>query len=234
MKHSISTIILIYNEYENLEIIIEKIKKIELSGHKFVIFDNGSTDLRIKNLLSNLPKSKKYEVVSCKNNKGFGGGVIHAAKLCETNYVGWIPGNLRVDIGDVEELILNLRLHPNIFIKAKRVGRKKIATLKTFFFGLCQSVSVLTNLFDTGGTPTYVHSDFFKNTLLAPKDISFESYCLYRAKKDGLEILRPRIKYGVRIHGKSTWQFGFISEILLTYHSIKLLRKIRSSYIQHQ
>jgi hypothetical protein len=70
-------------------------------------------------------------------------------------------------------------------------------------------------MFDTGGTPTICERSFITSMVSPPTDYVFESYVLYKSRKSGKKVIRPRIKYGQRKYGKSHWQSGFAAELKL-------------------
>ncbi len=227
MTKTLTTIFIIYNEYQNVEIIYRQISKSQLVNHKYLIFDNGSTDERTKNFIKSINKSQVIDTLRVEDNLGFGGGVVFAAKKCDSEYIGWVPGNLKIRVNDLEEFISKLELSPNLFTKARRVGRKKYANFKTLVAGILQSLLSGYNLIDTGGTPTYCHSKFIKDIIDAPTDVTFETFALLIAKKKKLKINRPNIPYGERVFGNSHWQIGLISEVKLMLRLLNLIQSVK-------
>ena len=142
-----------------------------------------------------------------------------------------MPGNLKVNITDLEKFYSTLDLAPNHFIKARRVRSRKRDHFKTLIAGILQSLTSGFNMIDTGGTPTYCHRDFFKTMVSPPppNDVSFETYALYLAHKNNYRIIRPRISYGLRMFGESHWQKGIVSEIKLLLRLIGLIRALKKN-----
>jgi hypothetical protein len=79
-----------------------------------------------------------------------------------------MPGNLKIEISDLEKFLIPLVFAPNHFIKARRIRSKKRDQFKTLIAGIIQSLISGYNLIDTGGTPTYCHRDFLKPWLARP------------------------------------------------------------------
>jgi hypothetical protein len=126
-----------------------------------------------------------------------------------------MPGNLKVDPGEVAVMISKIVLDPNLVVKASRSGRKLSPRFKTFFAGAIQSLLLKTNMLDSGGTPTFCSRKFIVDLRNPPNDYVFESFILYKARKAKMKIVRPKVIYGTRVFGQSHWQRGLRSEILL-------------------
>jgi glycosyltransferase involved in cell wall biosynthesis len=216
-------IIPIYNETESLQILQEIIDKAASQHTKFLFVDNGSTDPKVATILRK--NSKYWESITVKNNLGFGGGILHGSQAVKTQFVGWMPGNLKVNPNDVLEMLEHVKLNPRTVIKAKRTGRTTSDKIKTFLAGITQSLLLRKNMLDTGGTPTICHISFLSELNSPPKDYVFESYVLYMARKLKFHVERPHVFYGTRKHGKSHWQKGIRSELTLMLRIVHAARK---------
>lgn len=69
-----TTIIVIYNELKNVEIIYNQILKSKLLNHNFLIFDNGSTDKQMVDFVRKIGENKLIKTFRSEKNLGFGGG----------------------------------------------------------------------------------------------------------------------------------------------------------------
>ncbi len=210
-KLDINIIVPVFNEYENLkkffEIIDEKDPDLK---KRFLFVDNGSTDKNILKLL--LKANVKY--LQLDNNMGFGGGIKHGIINSSTEYICWMPCNLKIDPLDALNLIKNINiLKTDTLYKSTRIKDSRVDAYKTILFSIAQSLILKKVVFDTGGTPTIVSREFFKKIDNFPDDYSFETYVYLKAKYDGLHFIRPKIKYGKRMFGKSHWQNGILSEV---------------------
>lgn len=216
----ITIVIPVYNDKESLAELESRLKQLSLENVRFLIVDNGSTiPLNITNNSSNSITFTRSNV-----NLGFGGGIMFGVKQCDTEFVGWMPGNLKISPSDLPDFFTKFQLTPNTFVKAKRIGRPKIDLLKTRIAGVIQSLVLLRNMNDSGGTPTICRKDFISQLDNWPKDYVFESYVLFMAKERKLEIVRPPIHYGSRKFGNSHWQSGFKAEIRLMLSIIQQSR----------
>lgn len=216
----ITMVVPIYNDFESLEVLINWIQETPDDKISFLVVDNGSSDERICKLLSN-PRSN-WQGVRTDTNLGFGGGILFGVSKAETEYVGWMPGNLKIDPRHTPDFLKSVSFSEKSFVKAKRVSRSKSAGIKTLMLGMAQTIFLRTPMFDAGGTPTICSRAFLLALPNLPNDYAFESYVLFKARKAKMKIIRPSIVYTVRKFGSSHWQKGLLSEMELF---ISILRK---------
>lgn len=202
-----------YNDLESLNKLLELIDFEESSHITYLIVNNGSTRVEISEALNR--KSNFWDAITLEENAGFGGGILAGIKSAETDWVGWMPGNLKIQPKDVKMLVNNLDFRPKLFVKCHRRRASKVARIKTFIAGLTQSLLTGKNLFDTGGTPTICERKFFLTLVDLPADYVIESRMLFEARRHKLQIERPTIAYGERLFGQSHWQRGIRSEAML-------------------
>lgn len=220
MTNKCTIVIPVYNEFKSLEILLEKINEISNQNFTFLIVDNGSTDPKVQEVLTHMKRSG-WAQVRTETNQGFGGGIVFGISRCCTDFVGWMPGNLKVDPQEVVRMLSYIDFEKVDVVKARRLGRGTSARLKTWIIGVIQSAILRTHMFDAGGTPTIIRRSLLVNLDQVPKDYVFESYILYLARQAKSRIVRPGVNYGLRKFGESHWQRGFSSELSLT---IKILK----------
>jgi hypothetical protein len=221
----ITMVIPIYDDFESLEVLITLIQETPDDHIFFLVVDNGSTDERVSKLLSN-PRSN-WRGIRSDTNLGFGGGILFGVSKAETEYVGWMPGNLKIDPRDTPDFLNSASFSEKNFVKARRVSRSKSAHIKTIMLGLAQSIFLRTAMFDAGGTPTICSREFLLSLPNPPNDYAFESYVLFKARKAKMKISRPSVVYTARKFGSSHWQKGLTSEIKLFISIIKKSKKWR-------
>jgi glycosyltransferase involved in cell wall biosynthesis len=221
----LTMVVPIYNETECLPIFLELLDEIDLDSIHFLVVDNGSTDPKVKSILES--GSRSWSAIRTEKNLGFGGGILFGVEACKTPFVGWMPGNLKVDPREFARIVGKYELNENQMVKSYRVGRSFSARVKTQLLGLVQSMALGTNMTDSGGTPTVCEKRFLLSLANPPTDYVFESYVLFYARKKGLEIKRPKVTYGVRAFGQSHWQRGLRSEVNLFVNIWKQSKKWR-------
>jgi hypothetical protein len=206
---------------ENAKKILKDIRDIKLHNIDFYFFDNGSNSPEFSEWLLSI-EDENINILQVKENLGFGGGAKYLIQNIPNEFRGYMPGNYKVRPESLRNLNLTISETSNIEIfKATRAGRNLIDQAKTFAVGLTTSAYFLTNMMDSGGTPTIVKGDLVEIFQNGPNDFSFEAYILYTARKLKLKIKRTPIKYGVRIHGVSHWQSGIRSEVKLLSRIVK-------------
>lgn len=215
----ISIVIPIYNDSQSLLELISRIESLRSTSFDFLIVDNGSTDDQTVTLLQK--NGLAWKSIRSEKNLGFGGGILFGLREAKSEYVGWMPGNLKIDPRDLNDFVSGIQLHGNVLLKAKRKNRSTIANFKTLLAGLTQSILLRENMLDTGGTPTICHRSFIETFFNPPQDYVFESYVLYRARLKKMEVLRPSINYGKRLFGNSHWQTGIKAEAKLMWKIIR-------------
>jgi glycosyltransferase involved in cell wall biosynthesis len=203
-----------------------------LGSTRLILVDNGSDESeRLKNLEDMAPD--RIKVVTLKVNEGFGGGIQAGLVSADSEWVAWLPGNMKVKPSGLRDYIDFVRSQDtNTLVKAYRSGRSFGPRAKTFLASAAQSVVSGTLLYDTGGTPTALHKD---NSLLSvllngPKDYSFECFALFMARLDRVNIVRVHVAYGDRLHGTSHWQYGLGSELRLMSSILLRIPQWRKSY----
>ncbi len=214
-----------YDDEESFESFIEILNKIDASDNTFILLDNGSSTDEIK-AIAQKKSGNNWKFIRTEQNLGFGGGIRYAAKFVENDYVAWMPGNLKLNPSEVYKVLSEQNLNEKyLYIKCRRTNRPKIDHLKTRIFGIVASIYFGKKIFDAGGTPNLIHKDFFSIEKDFPKDFSFDVFVYYYCLLNNFRIVRPTINYKTRVHGKSHWQKGFLSEVKLTFDILKYKKK---------
>ena len=206
----------IYDDYENLKLILDEIKKLKIDYIDFYVLDNGSHKPRLEEYRSKYGGSN-INFFATPKNLGFGGGIKYLIDRIPNEYIGWMPGNYKVRPSELIKISDHFEnLTTQVFFKAHRIARSKTAALKTLIGNGIISALFLRNIQDSGGTPTIIHRNYRTVLFSGPDDFSFEAYCLYVARVKKWKIIRLDINYLERVHGQSHWQKGMKSEIKLT------------------
>ena len=129
---------------------VEIIDASTVPENSFIFLDNGSDNNYMDEFFSSIENpSNKWRVVRSTNNLGYGGGIVFASGFVEKDFVAWMPGNMKVDPIEAFNFINNINLNSHtIYIKAKRVGRPLIDSLKTKLFGIISSIYFNTYIYD--------------------------------------------------------------------------------------
>lgn len=146
-------------------------------------------------------------------------------------YVGWLPGNLRVQ--PLSALVVARELHRrhrygSAFAKAHRTNRPFLDRVKSALTSFALSVSSASFVREFGGTPTVVPASSASLVLDGPDDLSFELYTLWRLRRNGLCACRPSVPFGPRVYGSSKWNSGFGAQMALLVAMRRALGSFRS------
>lgn len=212
----------IFQEEDNLRLLVNEILSIEHPDLNFLILDNGSRNPRITSYLESL-NARQISFISVRENIGFGGGIKHLIANMRSDYVGWMPGNGKVRPIDLVPIVEFIQESQNLQVFKARRGKRSIsARLKTFLTSVIVSIHARESLFDSGGTPTIMKSEFIPLLEKGPNDFSFEAFAMFTFRKKSIRIVRLEVPYGERVFGESHWQKGIKSEL-------NLLKKILAS-----
>lgn len=221
---------------ENLKAFIDEISKIDIEEPCFILLDNGSDKSLLEWLSFNSTlKNTSWEIIRTEKNLAFGGGILFAAKNIEEDFVCWMPGNMKVKPSDALNLITknNYKVE-NVLVKAKRINRPLLDNIKTKIFGLVASVYFNKYMYDIGGTPNIISKKLLLQISNPPTDFSFDAFIYYFAKLNNLDIHRPKISYTKRLHGKSHWQTGLLSELFLTKRILSSKNQWKKAALEHK
>ena len=231
MKNRKLTIVIpCYNEVLNLKKIIDKINfEVDQNNINFIIVNNGSID-DTKKILDQIKINTNFiKVHHIVRNIGYGNGILEGLKIANTEFIGWTHADNPKNIDDVIKAykILN-KNNENIFIKGFRTSNRPIIDIFfSYSFNLLSSIFLKKILWEITAQPTIFNKKFFANFKNAPIDFSLDLYSLYMAKKNKLKILRMKTEYKVRLKGKSKWNTGLKSKIILSIKYIKYIIKLK-------
>lgn len=200
----------VFDEGESAAALIQELREHRFPCGNFILVDNGShVPLRCDEAVS----PNQLEILRLEENRGFGGGIKAGVARARSEWVGWMPGNLKVMPSDVLLMEEHLLAERWTFIKARRGARPLDARIKTLAVGAAQSLAAGKALFDSGGTPTFIRREFAPMLHEGPDDYLFESFVMYRANQLSLCGPRPVVPYRSRRFGRSHWQRGLRTEV---------------------
>lgn len=225
-KTKLEVIVPFFNDFENFVKFNEILDSVDSEDINFLFLDNGSYEKNIENYIS-VKNYQNRKLILSDKNLGYGGGIIYAQNFIESDFVAWMPGNLKINPKDSIPFFMNSYslLSEHTLIKARRISRQTLDSIKTKMFGLLSTLYFNVNLSDAGGTPSIVHKSFFDNSDNYPTDFSFDVFVYYFYRKNRKKIVRPKIKYTKRFAGSSHWQKGLFSEIKLTLEIFSYKKK---------
>ena len=115
----------------------------------------------------------------------------------------------------------------NLFIKGKRVGRKKSDKLFSVGMGYMESLLFGTKLYEINAQPTLFHRSLMKNWN-PPDDFAIDLYAYLIAKRKNWREIRFDVKFNERLYGTSKWNYGLRARIKFIVRTVKYSIKLRS------
>ena len=214
----IEIVIPCFNEEKNLPRLIQQIESvISASEIRFVLVDNGSTDGSAE--IFRKVVNPKIRIIKLDVNQGYGGGIQAGLRQCKCQFVGWMHSDLQtppnVLLGEF------FQVETNVFIKGQRTGRKFLERLFTVGMAVIESLIFRTRLWDINGQPTIFPREWFEKLENPPKDFSLDLYLYVQARRSRLNIVRPRVEFGDRFAGSSSWNTGLKSQVKFMKRTIQ-------------
>lgn len=230
MKYSV--VIPCYNEEENLEDLVKKIKELTKRKNVEIVFvENGSKDNSAKKFKSIKEiDGKTMKVVYVKKNQGYGYGLQQGLKVTTGKYVGWLHADLQV--APKEMIVLMDYIDKNIsnekvFLKGNRKNRSLYDCFFTFGMTCYEFLLFGKRLNDIGAIPVLFNRELLDDMKDAPYDFSIELYTFYKAKKNKYKVKRFPVILEKRKKGASSWDKGLKSKIKQSRVIMKDSIKIR-------
>ena len=92
---SITLIVPIYNDLRCVEALCQDFLEIRQGEIDLLIVDNGSDDASALTQLTSI-NPNRIRVLRLEANLGFGGGIQEGLRAAQTDWVVWMPGNMKV------------------------------------------------------------------------------------------------------------------------------------------
>ncbi len=213
----LSIVIPCYNEAKNIPLILEKFNNvIRERDIEVILVNNGSFD-ETKDVLDNLlPVYPFAKSVLVEINQGYGYGILYGLKECTGEYIGWTHADLQTDPADVIRVydrIVQSGYRTDLYIKGNRKNRPLFDQIFTFGMSVFETLYMGIFLYDINAQPNIFPREFYKAWENPPYDFSLDLYALYMAKAKKLKVIRFKVLFPKRIHGKSSWNTGLKAKI---------------------
>jgi glycosyltransferase involved in cell wall biosynthesis len=214
-----------YNEAQSLVTLLNNAIEISKNHHiDFVFVDNGSTD-NTRNIFKS-KESTGIRYVYLDKNEGYGAGIKAGLRFAETDFVGWTHADLQTPLIDLT-VPLNQCNGKKLFIKGKRVGRKKSDKLFSLGMGFMESLLFGTKLREINAQPTIFHRSLMKNWN-PPDDFAIDLYTYLLAKRKNWREIRFDVIFNKRLYGTSKWNYGIRARFKFIARTLEYSFKLRS------
>lgn len=235
MKIQYSLVIPCYNEAATLPILIERLKVsfTEQDSIEIILVNNGSTDNSIEILDEAVLNIPFLRTVHVPLNQGYGYGILQGLAVAQGEYIGWTHADMQTDPADAIKSfeLFKTNQNPNtIFVKGKRFGRPFADTVFTFGMSCFDSLLFMLPLWDINAQPTIFSRKFYERWKNPPYDFALDLYAYASAVREGLEIRRFPVCFGMRLHGVSHWNINWKSKIKFIRRTIEFSFALRKKW----
>jgi glycosyltransferase involved in cell wall biosynthesis len=225
IKYSI--IIPCFNEAPSIPILIEQISNLNKDNNiEFILVNNGSIDSTKE--IFKLDDTEGIVKMNLLENAGYGGGIKAGIKLAKGEYIGWMHADLQYSLSDSFKLLHQVGANKK-YIKGRRRGRSLFQNFISAHMSLFETLLFGHILYDINAQPTIFHKDMLSDMADAPNDFSIDLYSYVIAKKRKFKVARYKVTFKNRAFGKSTWNSGLKSILMMSVRTIKYslaLRKV--------
>ena len=165
MNHTLTIIVPIYNEEENIYRLSVELKKyIEISLIKTIILfiNDGSNDNSEEILKKICLSDENFEFINFKKNKGLSAAIKAGFDLCNTSLVGYIDADLQTNPEDFNLLLQHIDKYD--LVTGVRNSRKDsyLKNMSSFIANSVRKLFTNDNMNDTGCPLKVIKSDFAK------------------------------------------------------------------------
>ncbi len=223
-RNSLSVVIPVYNEEENVPLLYAEIKKV-LEGveskHEIIFVNDGSTDKSLTKLKDLRKKDKTVKIISFRKNFGQSSAISAGFDHSSGDYVITLDADLQNDPADIPKILDKLDEGYDI-VNGWRKDRKDSLTKKipSFFGNKLISFITKVKLHDYGCTLRGFKKDVVKNLKLYGE---MHRYIPAIASRMGIESIEIPVNHRERKFGKSKYGLGRTVRVILDLISIKYL-----------
>lgn len=219
-----------YNEADTLPALIGRCLEIqETSLVRFIIVENGSTD-DSRSILEKMAGSS-LRVLYIARNLGYGNGIHQGLLSTQAPFIGWVHGDMQIDLSILSSLIMGSDAGEKVFIKGMRDGRKFRSRMFTRFMSAYMSLIFGKKFVDINGQPTVFSRSLLDEARNPPADFSYDLYVYALALFHGYSVRRFKVSLIERAEGKSSWNTGIIAIIRLSWQMIRSGHRIKKGIL---
>lgn len=233
MKYSI--ILPCYNEEENLEKLVNIIKKFPKKYQaEFILVENGSKDNSRELFEKKLEFDDNYiKKVYVNENQGYGYGIIQGLKVAKGEYVGWLHSDLQYNPLDLQSFFdyIENNNDKKLLMKGKRKNRTIIEYIFTFGMGLYDSLIFKKRMKNVMSMPVIFNKELLDYLDNFPYDYSIDIYIYALALKKKYLVKHLPIYLKNREKGVSSWNTGFVSRIKQSIKMMKASKRVKKMLV---
>ena len=221
---SLSIVIPVYDEEENVPLLYNEIKKV-LDGfierYEIIFINDGSSDRSFEELMALRNKDNSVKIINFRKNFGQSAAMSAGFSLSGGDYVITLDADLQNDPADIPQVFEKLEEGYDI-VNGWRKKRKDSLTKKipSFFGNKLVSFITKVKLHDYGCTLRGFKKDVVKNLKLYGE---MHRYIPAIASRIGIRSIEIPVNHRERKFGKSKYGLGRTFRVILDLISIKYL-----------
>jgi dolichol-phosphate mannosyltransferase len=229
MRHSISIVLLLYNEEEGikstLKSLIPLLKK-TFSDYEIIIVESGSTDKSGEMADNEVKKNKKIKVIHQGSRKGYGNALIEGLKHCGKDLSMYIDCDHPYDFVYLTEAVKYIGKYDAVigYKQGKRETFGRLVLSKGA--NLFSKVLFRLNVKDANFPFKMMKTKFVKRMNLLSNNSFIAAEILIELKKQHAKIKEMLVPHKIRTHGQS--KFMDFNKVI-TDHLIDMMRCLRKS-----
>ena len=229
--YDFSLVITCYNESKNISYLFNEIKYLQKNNNfEAIIVNNGSFDNSESKINEHIFKIRNYKIIKIKNNIGFGNGIKQGLLHSTSNNICYTHGDLQISLSAcIKAHNIFKASKKEIFVKSRRVNRKPVDWIFTFFMSLYNSFLFKEILQDIHAQPNFFRKPSKKIILSAPNDMLIDLYFFVFFKKKKISVKRFNVFFKKRKFGQGSNDKMIKKLNYACYSSIKsfdILKKI--------
>jgi glycosyltransferase involved in cell wall biosynthesis len=230
----LSIVLPFYNEKNSIVPLLKEYKIFRRQyNFELLCVNNGSIDGSEKIFMENSKKQSFnfIKVISVKENKGYGNGIMAGIKKAKAEVIAWTHADMQTSPGDVFKAydLYKKKNNKKAIVKGVRKDRQALDAFVSNCMGLFASTLLRQNLFEINAQPKLFHRSLITQLLNAPDDFLLDLYFLYIAKKKNYTVLTVSVLFPKRLHGKSKWAYSFRSRAKMIKRTITYVYHLSKS-----
>jgi glycosyltransferase involved in cell wall biosynthesis len=213
-----SVVLPCYNEAENIPLLLTRVAALADRGDfELVLVNNGSTDAT-GDVIASAVRSGDYPFLRCvtvEKNRGYGDGIYQGLRTARGKILAFSHADIQTppeDVFNAFDIVARGEIDlGRTLIKGFRTNRSSDKEFLTRWLGRVVRVLLGVDIRDVNGQPKVFDRAFLDSLRDPPADFSFDTYLLYRARLQGLDIRTFDVDFGERMHGSSKWASSFVA-----------------------
>lgn len=218
----LSIVVPIYNEEENLPILINSwVDFCEVNRFDLILVNDGSIDLT-KSILDNLQKSTLLKVLHHKVNRGYGRAIKTGIKSADSTFVITMDGDGQHELSSINDLLKMIEVYDADLVIGSREKTNRTFSLRNigkWLIRLTARILIPNHIQDLNSGMKIYRTELAKSLInICPDTMAFSDIIALTFVSEGARVMECPISIRPRMGGRSTINlhsaFDTFSEII--------------------